>query len=500
MNIDSILSKKILVVGDVMLDVYFSGEVTRISPEAPVPIFKKTGQRCALGGAANVAANLVAANQETLVLSMVGDDAEGALIKDLFAEIGVDASQVKTWEKNTITKTRFLAENNQQVMRLDIENDQLISKEEEYSLITIFGELVGKFDVVLISDYMKGLLTYDLTQRLISIADAHGKKVLVDVKDPCFEKYKGAWLLKPNKKELGIITQMPVTDDEEIVEAANFLREQAECEYVLTTCGAKGMILVGNDIVYHLDTVGKSVYDVAGAGDTTIAYLAAALASGLEIKEAMKIANHAAGIQVGKVGTSTVYLHEVEESIKAINGSGKQKIFRINERMQLKALITEWRNKNLTIATTNGCFDIIHRGHISLLEQAKQFADKLIVMVNSDASVKRLKGTNRPINSEEDRAMIIAALDCVDAVVLFDPLVDNKLIPGEELDGLSDDLRKIAVEAPMGILRLISPDVHVKGGDYTVDQVPEAMYAGSFRAVPFVKGYSTTQTIRKSSM
>lgn len=498
MNIDSILSKKILVIGDVMLDVYFSGEVTRISPEAPVPIFKKTDQRCALGGAANVAANLVAANQETSVLSLVGDDTEGAMIKDLLAEIGVDVSQVKTWEKPTITKTRFLAENNQQVMRLDIEDAHLISKEEEHLLTTIFEGLVEKIDVILISDYMKGLLTFDFTQQLISIANALGKKVLVDVKDPCLEKYKGAWLLKPNKKELGILTQMSVKDDEEIVKAANSLRKQTECEYVLTTCGAKGMILVGNDIVYRLDTVGKSVYDVSGAGDTTIAYLAAALASGLEIKEAMKIANHAAGIQVGKVGTSTVYLHEVEESIKAKNGSGKQKVFRINERTQLKALITEWRNKSLTIATTNGCFDIIHRGHISLLEQAKQFADKLIVMVNTDESVKRLKGANRPINSEEDRAMVIAALNCVDAVVLFDPLVDNKLIPKEDLDGLSDDLRKIAVEAPMGILKLISPDVHVKGGDYTVSQVPEAMYARSFRAVPFVKGYSTTQTIMKS--
>ena len=367
-------------------------------------------------------------------------------------------------------------------------------------LLEKFKIIVDEFDLILLSDYLKGLLTFDLTQEIIRIANENGKKVLVDVKDPNFEKYKGAWLLKPNLKELNALSKMPVSTDEELITAARFLLEKAQCEYVLTTCGSKGMVLVGKDITYHLDTVGKSVYDVTGAGDTTIAYLAAALTSGYDIKEAMKIANYAAGIQISKVGTSTVYLHEVTEAMNGVDDIRKKKVFRLNERDQLSNLLTEWRAKSETVVTTNGCFDIIHRGHISLLENAKKYGDHLIVLLNSDMSVKRLKGSCRPINSEEDRAMVISALDCVDAVVLFDPLSDNKDIPKSDLAHLTKEQRLAAKEAPMGALKLISPDVHVKGGDYIVSQVPEAMYAQKFEAVSFVEGYSTTNTIKRSQM
>ena len=492
-------TNNILVIGDVMLDVYYGGEVSRISPEAPVPVFKKLNERCVLVGASNVVANLAAANQKATILAMIGNDTDGDKLKGLFKEIGVDNSLLSYWNRPTITKTRFLAENNQQVLRLDIEDSSKISHDEETSLISRYESVINHFDVILISDYMKGLLTYEFTQGVINIAREHGKKVLVDVKDPNFEKYKGAWLLKPNTKELNALTKMPVSTDEELVEASKYLLEKAECEYVLTTRGAKGMVLVGKDIVYHLDTVGKSVYDVTGAGDTTIAYLTAAIASGVDIKEAMRISNYAAGIQVGKVGTSAVYLHEVEEAMSSKDCGSRQKVFRLNERDDLAKQINEWREKGETIATTNGCFDILHRGHISLLEQAKTYGDHLIVMINTDASVKRLKGPSRPINSEEDRAMVISALDCVDAVALFDPIIDNKSIPASDLDGMTDELKKVAMEAPMGILKVITPDVHAKGGDYTVDQVPEAIYAKEFRAVPFVQGYSTTRTIEKSN-
>ena len=488
----------ILVIGDIMLDIYYGGEVSRISPEAPVPVFKKLNERCVLGGASNVVANLAAAGQKASVLALVGEDNDGSRIRELFTEIGADCSLLSTWDRPTITKTRFLAENNQQVLRLDIEDSHQITDEEAKRLLKSYEEAVGSFDLILLSDYMKGLLTYGFTQGVINIAKSQGKKVLVDVKDPQFEKYKGAWLLKPNTKELNALTKMPVSTDEELITAARYLLEKADCEYVLTTRGAKGMVLVGKDIVYHLDTVGKSVYDVTGAGDTTIAYLTAAIASGLDIKEAMRIANYAAGIQVGKVGTSAVYLHEVEEAMESGGGYRKQKIFRLNERDELKKLIDEWRSKGETVVTTNGCFDILHRGHISLLEEAKTYGDHLIVMINTDKSVKRLKGPSRPVNSEEDRAMVIAALDCVDAVAFFDPLSDNVSIPDEDLQGMSEDLKRVATEAPMGILKLIAPDVHAKGGDYTVKQVPEAIYAKEYKAVPFVQGYSTTKTIEKS--
>lgn len=493
-----IKQSRILVIGDVMLDIYYGGEVSRISPEAPVPVYKKLNERCVLGGASNVVANLAAANQHASILAMVGDDFDGGKIRGLFNEIGVDSSLLSTWKRPTITKTRFLAENNQQVLRLDIEDNHPISGEEVSILLEQLEKVIDKFDLILLSDYMKGLLTYEFTQGVINISKAHGKRVLVDVKDPQFEKYKGAWLLKPNTKELNALTKMPVSTEQNLIAAARYLLDKAECDYVLTTRGAKGMVLVGRDEEYYLDTVGKSVYDVTGAGDTTIAYLTAAIASGLDIKEAMKIANYAAGIQVGKVGTSAVYLHEVEETMESSGDYRKRKVFRLNERDELKRLINDWRSKGETVVTTNGCFDILHRGHISLLEEAKTYGDHLIVMINTDKSVKRLKGSNRPVNSEEDRAMVIAALDCVDAVALFDPLSDNVSIPEEDLAGMSDELKKVAMEAPMGILKLIAPDVHAKGGDYTVEQVPEAIYAKEYRAVPFVQGYSTTKTIEKS--
>ena len=491
-------NSNILVIGDVMLDVYFGGEVSRISPEAPVPVFKKVSERFVLGGASNVVANLAAANQKAAILAMIGDDLDGERIQELFGEIGVDNTLLSYWDRPTITKTRFLAENNQQVLRLDIEDSSPITKEQSDVLLEQFKKVVDQYDVILLSDYMKGLLTFDFTQSIISIANEHNKKVLVDVKDTNFMKYKGAWLLKPNKKELHDLTKMPVSSDTELIEAAKFLLEQVNCEYVLTTCGAKGMVLVGKNTIYHLDTVGKSVYDVSGAGDTTIAYLTASLANGNDIKEAMKLANYAAGIQVGKVGTSAVYYHEVEDAMRTVKYNKKHKVFRLNERDELAALLNEWRERGESIVTTNGCFDIIHRGHITLLEKSKEFGEHLVVLLNSDRSIKRLKGESRPINSEEDRAMVIAAIDSVDAVVIFDPLKDNKEIPDEELNKLTGSQRQAAAEAPMGILRFIAPDIHVKGGDYTVEQVPEAIYAKAFESIPFVEGYSTTRTIEKS--
>lgn len=496
--LNRIHKKNILVVGDVMLDTYYTGEVRRISPEAPVPVFKKQGERYALGGAANVAANLAAAGQAVSIMALIGDDSYGKRMKELFSETGVNDSLISIWDRPTITKTRFLAENNQQVLRLDVEEGQKISEDVSERLFSTFESVVDDFDMILLSDYMKGLLTDGFTQKIIGAAKLYGKKVLVDVKDPAFEKYKGAYLLKPNQKELQSLTKMPVSTNEKIIEAAQYLMERAESDYVLTTCGAKGMLLVGKGIVYRLDTAGKSVYDVTGAGDTTIAYLTAGLANGMHITEAMKLSNFAAGIQVGKVGTSAVHLHEVEKTIHEGTGYKRKKVFRMNERKALAELLAQWKDAGETVVTTNGCFDIIHRGHISLLEEAKKYGDHLVVMINADVSVKRLKGKNRPINTEEDRATVIAALDCVDAVMVFDPLMDNGMVTEAEIGRFTPELRKIAQEAPMGAVKFIAPDVHIKGGDYSADQVPEAVFAKKFFPVSFIEGYSTTKTIEKS--
>lgn len=490
--------KSILVIGDVMLDIYYKGKISRISPEAPVPVLKKTSEKCVLGGAANVAANLSAANQNVAVMALIGNDINGEQIKKLFAEVNVDSSLISIWNQSTITKIRFLAENNQQVLRMDIEDNQAISDELVHKLLAIFEKRITQYEVILLSDYMKGMFTYNFVQGIINISKKYGKKVFVDVKDPVFQKYKGAYLLKPNQKELQDLTKMSVTTESEIIKAASYLRNAAECKYVLTTCGANGMIIVGDNIVKKIDTIGKAVYDVTGAGDTTIAYLTAAVANNIDILDAMKIANFAAGIQVGKVGTSLVYAHEVENAIQTMNNTKEKKIYRMRDQLPIIRQLSRWRNNGETIVTTNGCFDIIHRGHISLLERAKEYGDRLIVLINTDDSVKRLKGENRPINSEDDRAAVVAAMDCVDAVILFDPLVDNAELSKDDYSILSPELQKTACEAPMGALKLISPDVHIKGGDYTVEEVPEAIFAKKYYSVPYIQGYSTTQIINKS--
>ena len=311
------ISKKILVIGDVMLDKYYFGDVKRISPEAPVPVFKKQTEKSVLGGAANVASNLVACNQNVSIMTIIGDDDNGTYLERYFMNQGIDISLIVKCKRKTTVKTRFIANNNQQVMRLDVEDTSKISSEECDIFINLLKEKINSFDLVVFSDYLKGLLTYDFTQRIIELSNKFNKKVIIDVKDPNFSKYKNSYLLKPNLAELNALTKMPVDNDEEIIKASKDLREQANCEYVLTTCGAKGMILVGkNDYVLSIDSVGKEVYDVTGAGDTTIAYLGACLANNINISEAVKISNLAAGIEVSKAGTSSVYLEEVEKLLK----------------------------------------------------------------------------------------------------------------------------------------------------------------------------------------
>lgn len=303
--------KKILVIGDIMLDIYYRGEVNRISPEAPVPVFKKDSEMSVLGGAANVAANLSAAGQRVSMIAVTGKDMQGKKIIELFSEIGVEYTKIAIWDRPTITKTRFLAENNQQVLRVDVEESEPISDKLCTKILDELEKTINNYDLIVLSDYMKGLLTYNFTQGIIKIANNNAKKVIIDVKDPAFEKYEGAYLLKPNQKELQSLTGKPVETEEQIIFASQYLLDKAKCKYILTTCGSKGMILVGEDVIYKLSTSGKAVYDVTGAGDTTIAYLSAGIANGLNIIEAMKISNYAAGLQVGKVGTSAVYLNEV---------------------------------------------------------------------------------------------------------------------------------------------------------------------------------------------
>ena len=471
--LNQILSKSILVVGDIMLDNYYMGDIKRISPEAPVPVFLKKSERSVLGGAANVAANLVAANQKASIMSVIGDDECGRSLLSLFQEKTVGIDLLETTSRQTTQKTRFLAGNNQQVLRLDVEDTTPISKSLCGHLLVKLQQRIGEFDLILLSDYLKGLLTYDFTQGVIKMANAHQIPVIVDVKDPSAYKYKGATLLKPNQKELHDLTGMPVDTDEQIIAAAEFLRKKCVNKYVLCTCGARGMVLVdGKNEPFFLPAEAREVFDVSGAGDTTIAYLATSMANHIEMREAIKIANYAAGIQVGKVGTSSVYIHEVRDYLADKNTGSSHKILS-------PISLTTFRadNKNKKIVFTNGCFDILHVGHKRYLEQASALGDIFVIGVNSDDSVRRLKGASRPINSEQDRMEILSALGFVDYVVLFDE------------------------DTPYELIKKVQPDVLVKGGDYTVDQVVgkdivEAR-GGRVELIKFVEGKSTTKIINK---
>ncbi len=471
-HLNQINTRQILVVGDVMLDNYYVGDVRRISPEAPVPVFRKHSERSVLGGAANVAANLIAAGQQVSMMSIIGDDENGRRLMASFSEQGVNAKLVSKLQRSTTIKTRFLADNNQQILRLDVEDTDAISKKECQVMLEQLRESISQFDLILISDYLKGLLTQEFCQGVIKMARANNIPVIIDVKDPKYGKYYGATLLKPNLNELRSLTGKNVETDNEIVEASEELRKRCNCKYILTTLGGRGMVLVGDGEPYFVKSLAREVYDVSGAGDTTIAYLSTCIANGLPIREAVDIANYAAGIQVGKVGTSSVYWHEVRDLISNEDHGSIHKILTIEE-------INNFRkeNANKKIVFTNGCFDILHVGHKRYLQKAATLGDILIVGLNSDASVRRLKGPTRPVNNEQDRAEMLSALGFIDYVTVFDE------------------------DTPYELIKKIQPDVLVKGGDYKPDEVVgkdivEAR-GGRLELIQFVEGKSTTNIINK---
>lgn len=470
------LSKKnILVVGDIMLDVYYAGDVERISPEAPVPVFKKKSERYVLGGAANVCANLIAAGQNVALLAVAGNDRGGRALKGLLCEKGIDDTLVVYGVKPTTVKTRFLAAGNQQVLRLDVEDTTPLDQENTRKLLTKLEGRVASFDIVVISDYMKGLLDKDFCQAVIGMARNAGIEVFVDVKDSDASKYRGATLVKPNLNELKLLTSMPVDTYGEILAASKALLGVCNSDYVLSTLGSKGMLLVpkeGREI--HIPAAGKEVFDVTGAGDTAISYLAACHANGYSIADSMKLANAASGVQVSKVGTSSVYPEEVQAAIDGVSGiSIDEKLLSGIDQLSL----VRSGNMGKTIVFANGCFDILHVGHVRYLRQAASLGDLLIVGVNSDSSVRKIKGSSRPINSVNDRVQMLAAFDFIDYVVVFDE------------------------ETPYEVIKAVQPDVLVKGGDYSIDQivgrdVVEAR-GGSVKVIPFVEGKSSTAIIDK---
>jgi D-beta-D-heptose 7-phosphate kinase/D-beta-D-heptose 1-phosphate adenosyltransferase len=461
---------RVLVVGDVMLDRYVHGDTSRISPEAPVPVVKvnKTEERP--GGAANVAMNIRALGVTVQLIGITGDDISAATLSTQLEEAGVDCKFVQQKDFSTITKLRVLSQH-QQLLRLDYETDIEIT--EVASLRDLYTRMLQQADIVVLSDYAKGSLQF--IDDYIEKANAIGARVLIDPKGNDFSPYQGASLLTPNLKEFETIVG-PCNSDIDIVEKATELCKSLDLDALLITRGEQGMSMidVANNNVLHLPAHAHDVYDVTGAGDTVIAVLAAALASSYELGQAVNYANLAAGLVVEKLGTASIKANELNAEIGAENivSTG------IVQQSELLDIIRAAKSRNERIVMTNGCFDIIHAGHVEYLEAAKLLGDRLLIVLNDDDSVSRLKGENRPINTLGNRMSVLAGLSSSDWISFF-----------------SED-------TPEEIIRLVEPDVLVKGGDYSPEQIVGAdfvrSYGGEVISIPFKTQSSTSEIISKA--
>ncbi len=473
-------SARILVLGDVMLDRYIMGEVRRISPEAPVPVLRIKERYEVPGGAGNVGNNLAKLGCECLLLGVIGEDAEGETLRGLCVHNEMRDMLVVDKTRPTITKTRIIARD-QQLLRLDEEQPDTLADVARTELLERFEKSVSGCRAVVLSDYGKGIFqTQGFCQSVISAAGKHGVPVFVDPKGKDWERYRKATCITPNGAELEEVAEAPVQGDVQVVGEAEKVRKRYFAEWLLVTRGPKGMCLVGEKSPpLVIPTIAREVYDVSGAGDTVIAVLAACVASGLSFAEAARTANTAAGIVVGKLGTQPVTAAELQYAL-LLEDSGVSGIRYVGKSGTLesaKMQVQAWRSNGDMIVFTNGCFDLLHPGHIHLLEEAKNLGDRLIVGLNSDASVKRLKGDRRPILSESDRMMLLKALTCVDLVAIFEE------------------------DTPLRLIEALRPDILVKGADYQVEQVVGRevveSYGGRVVLVSLIDGYSTTRIAEK---
>ena len=460
----------ILVVGDLMIDHYLWGSCERISPEAPVQVVDVQKETTVLGGAGNVINNLNALGAKVSVSSVIGDDDNGRELRAMLEAIDVDGEHLIEQEgRKTSKKSRVIAVS-QQILRYDKESKNDITRDSQEKIVASMKSSMGSFDMVILSDYGKGVLTQQLCQEIISLANAHNVKVLVDPKGSDFSKYKGAFLLTPNKKEAVLATGIEIEDDASLQKALLQLKAECDLGISLITLSEDGIATYDKEMK-RFPTVAKEVFDVTGAGDTVIASIAFALSSNMSIEETAKFANLAAGVVVGKIGSATVTLDEIEEYEASLHQSTSDA--HIKTFAEIDDLISRCRANGKRVVFTNGCFDILHVGHVKYLQVAKSFGDVLIVGLNSDASVSRLKGPSRPVNIAEDRAYLLAALEAVDFVVPFEE------------------------DTPYELIKMIQPDVLVKGGDYEGKEVVGTEFAGELQLVEFVDGKSTTKTIQK---
>lgn len=475
--LDRISDLRVLCIGDVMLDRFIYGHVERISPEAPIPIFSADREERMLGGAGNVVRNLLSLGASASFAAVVGDD---SVANQLTALVGAEAQLVpylitERGRKST-KKTRYVAAS-QQLLRSDSETKTAINDATAARLLDlVLPEIIGH-QALILSDYGKGVLTPAICRTLIDAARTANIPVFIDPKARDVSIYAGATVLSPNLKELALASDVDgFADDAAIIAAAVALIAAHGFRYVLVTRGERGMTLIdAQGLVAHCNAAAAQVFDVSGAGDTVIATLATTYAAGAPMAQATELANLAGGIVVGRLGTAVVHRSDLTAALYTHRAQALQQ--KILPTQTAQAMVSNWQREGQVVGFTNGCFDIMHAGHIQLLHAAKANCDKLIVALNTDASVRGLKGPSRPVNAEMDRAQVLAALGCVDAVVLFDE------------------------ETPLHLLTLLKPDVLMKGADYTKEQVVgwqlvEA-YGGRVALLPLKDGYSTTNIINK---
>jgi len=460
----------IIVIGDLILDKYLWGNCDRISPEAPVQIIDIDSDSYFLGGAGNVANNLISLGANVTILSVVGQCGTASKITDLLKTAKVNSKHI-IFEKNrrTSQKTRLIS-SQQQVIRFDRETLNDISEDSQDNLIAIFSSIVNDYDFVVLSDYGKGVLTEKLTQSIIKISKENDVKLIVDPKGSDYSKYKGAYTITPNKKEAVLATGINITDTESLTNALIQLKDNLKLDKSLITLSHDGIAAYDIELK-EFPTSAIEVFDVTGAGDTVIASLAFALSSGLSFENAIKLSNLAAGVVVAKIGSATASIEEIIEFESKLHKSSFED--HIKDRREIKTILDSNKILGKKIVFTNGCFDILHIGHVKYLQEAKRLGDILVVGINSDSSVRKLKGSPRPFNSEEDRSSIIASLESVDYVVIFDE------------------------ETPEKLIKFLLPDTLVKGGDYQNQTIAGQEFVNEVKLINFVEGKSTTSVIEK---
>lgn len=503
--INEMSNKSILVIGDIMLDRYFYGKVSRISPEAPVPVLHVAREGRMLGGAGNVIRNLDGLGVRSKLIAVIGDDREGEIVTNMLEALeNVDSENITLVkaDRSTTVKSRYVA-NGQQLLRADEEDKSPVKAATEEQIIKLVKKQVTNCHTVILSDYDKGVLTPRVIEETIKLCREAGVKTLIDPKGNDYSIYSGSYVVTPNRDELSKATNnAPTVEDGEVVEAANKLISTSGIENVVATRSEDGMTIVQSakegtpPRPVHIPTQALEVFDVSGAGDTVIATIAASLAVGANLVDSARIANIAGGIVVAKTGTAPIHAHEIiasldeegEDSASLKTGvdhlpTMKASVAQIYDWDSAKKQVDEWQRHGMRVGLTNGCFDLLHPGHVQYLHEARGMCDRLIVALNTDASVKILKGADRPVQDEQSRANVIGALAAVDMVVHF----------GAENE--SDD------NTASSIVEHLQPDIYVKGGDYKLEDVVEAKvaqsYGGEARVLSLVDGHSTTNSIEK---